>query len=162
MSRLLQKLGKVPASATDAEAGLLRFDAEEIVTLLQDFETAIPMAEVADYIGASLFQMQTLYAEGMIEPLVPRNARGEVRQVVFARRSFDAFLVKLSELPSAANENGRDLYPISYVCQRGAGTTIEILSAILAGQLPAFRKPKEHGLAAVVLSPSEALAYRTA
>ncbi|WP_349295697.1 TniQ family protein (plasmid) [Thioclava sp. 'Guangxiensis'] len=161
MSRLLQKLGKVPVGASDAEAGLLRFEANEITTLLMDFETAIPMVEVADYIGASLFQMQTLYAEGMIFPIVPRKARGAVRQVVFARRSLDAFLAKLSELPLAESENGLDLHPISYVCQRGAGTTIEVLSAILAGKLPAFRKPGKHGLAAVVLSPSEALACRT-
>lgn len=161
MSRLLRKLGKVPVGASDAEAGLLRFDAKEVTLLLEDFETAIPMVEVADYIGASLFQMQTLYAEGMIEPLVPRRARADVRHVVFERRSLDAFLAKLSKLPVVESENGRDLHPINYVCQRGAGTTIEVLSAILAGQLPAFRKPKEHGLRAVVLAPSEALAYRT-
>ncbi|OCX65733.1 hypothetical protein BFP70_08665 [Thioclava sp. SK-1] len=161
MSRLLQKLGKVPVGASDAEAGLLRFEANEITTLLTDFETAIPMVEVADYIGASLFQMQTLYAAEMIEPFVPRKARGDVRQVVFARRSLDAFLARLSELPLAESEHSRDLHPISYVCQRGAGTTIEVLSAILDGKLPAFRKTGEHGLAAVVLSPSEALACRT-
>ncbi|SDI92217.1 TniQ family protein [Alloyangia pacifica] len=162
MSRLLQKLGKIPVGASDAEAGVLRFDAQAIATLLNDFETAIPMADVADYIGASLSQMQALYASGLIEPLVPRDAPGSVRQVVFARRSLDAFLGRLSELPAAAPGVADTLHPISYACQRGAGTTIEVVRAILAGDLRAYRTPGEHGLAAIVVSPSEAIALRGA
>ena len=76
MARLLQKLGRIPAGATDAEVGVLRFDAQDISTLIADFETAIPLADVPDYIGASLSQMQALYASGVIEPLVPRDAPG--------------------------------------------------------------------------------------
>lgn len=162
MSRLLQKLGRVPQGATDAEAGLLRFDADEISSLIADFETAIPRAEVADYIGSSLAQMQALYAAGILMPLIPRDAPGSVRQVVFARNHLDAFLAPFAALPEDDAKSGEKLHPISYACQRGAGTTVDVIQAILAKDLPAFRRREKHGLAAVVVSPKDAVSLRSA
>lgn len=160
MSRLLQKLNRVPLGATDAESGLLRFEADEIATLVSDFETAVPLSDVPDYIGASLTQMQALYAADLLLPLVPRNSRGAVRNVVFAKRHLDTFLVPFEALPKVDQSQVEGLHSIAYACQRGGGTTAEVVKAIVDGDLSAFRLPDKSGLAAIVLSPLEAIARR--
>ena len=161
MSRLLQKLNRVPQGATDAESGLLRFEADEIATLVSDFETAVPLSDVPDYIGASLTQMQALYAANLLLPLVPRNSRGAVRNVVFAKRHLDTFLAPFEALPKVDPSQVEGLHSIASACQRGGGTTAEVVKAIVDGDLPAFRLPDKGGLAAIVLSPPVASARRT-
>lgn len=126
---------------------------------MADFETAIPLESLADYIGASFSQARTLYSEGILKPLIPADAPGAIRNVVFAGRTLDAFLARIAALPLA---EARDLNPISYVCQRKAGTTAEIVKAVLAGELPASRNPKATGLASVVMPVNEVLAIRAA
>lgn len=160
MSRLLQKLNRVPLGATDAESGLLRFEADEIATLVSDFETAVSLSDVPDYIGASLTQMQALYAAELLMPLVPRSSRGAVRNVVFAKRHLDTFLAPFEALPKVDQSEVEGLHSIAYTCQRGGGTTAELVKAIVEGDLSAFRLPDKSGLAAIVLSPSEAIARR--
>ncbi|MFW2588548.1 TniQ family protein [Sagittula sp. SSi028] len=159
MARILKKLGRIPADTTAEEWNRIRFDATEISALVADFETAIPLEDLADYIGASFSQARTLYSEGIVKPLIPADKPGAVRNVVFARRTLDAFLARIAALPLA---EGKDLHPISYVCQRKAGTTAEIVKAVLASELPAFRNPKSTGLASVVMPVDEVLAIRAA
>ncbi|UWQ57820.1 hypothetical protein K3722_15180 [Leisingera caerulea] len=107
----------------------MRFDAQEITGLIADFQTAIEMKDVPAYIGASKNQFQTLYAGGIIRPLVPRDKPGAVRNVVFSRRHLDTFLETLNALP-VASETGKDLHTIAYACQRGAGTTLNLVYGI--------------------------------
>ncbi|MEP3040673.1 MAG: hypothetical protein ABJO97_18530 [Roseibium sp.] len=127
---------------------------------MSDFETAVPLSDVPDYIGASLTQMQALYAASLLLPLVPRNSRGAVRNVVFAKRHLDTFLVPFEALPKVDQSHVEGLHSIAYTCQRGGGTTAEVIKAIVDGDLSAFRLPYKSGLAAIVLSPLEAIARR--
>ncbi|UWQ79724.1 TniQ family protein [Leisingera sp. S132] len=156
MSRMLQKLGKIPAGATHAECGLLRFDAQEITGLIADFQTAIEMKDVPAYIGASKNQFQTLYAGGIIRPLVPRDKPGAVRNVAFSRRHLDTFLETLNALP-VASETGKELQTIAYACQRGAGTTLNLVYGILSGEIPAWRRDTPPGLSQVLVSLTDAV-----
>lgn len=159
MARILKKLGRIPADASAADWSQIRFDAEEIATLVADFENAIPLEDLADYIGASFSQARALYSERILKPLIPADAPGAIRNVVFARRTLDGFLARIAALPVA---DGKDLHPISYVCQRKAGTTPEIIRGVMTGELPAFRNPKATGLASVVMPVNEVLAIRAA
>ena len=61
---MLQKMGRVPEGATGAECGRMRFDADEITGFIADSETAIPLLEVPEYIGAS--KRQVLEVDGQI------------------------------------------------------------------------------------------------
>lgn len=159
MARILKKLGRIPADASADEWSRIRFDAQAIATLVADFEDAIPLEGLADYIGASFSQGRALYSGGILRPLIPADAPGAIRNVVFARRTLDGFLAKIASLPVA---EGKNLHPISYVCQRKAGTTAEIVKAFMTGELPAFRNPKATGLASVVMPVDEILAIRAA
>lgn len=162
LSRLLQKLGMVPTGASDAESGLLRFEVAAVPAVLTDFKTAIPFNEVPDYIGASLRQTQALYSAGFLAPLFPVDAPGAVRNQVFARRSLDAFLARLAVLPEIDAPAVVGLQTIAYACQRGAGTTVDVIDLIFKGELRAFRRSGPPGSGKVLVSPAEALALRAA
>ena len=157
LGRLLQKMGRVPEGATGAECGRMRFDADEITGFIADSETAIPLLEVPEYIGASKRQVEMLYAAEIVLPLVPRTGRGAVRNVVFARRHLDELLSAISHLPEAGPADG-SLASISYACQRGLGTTPDVVRRILSGALPAFRKSGLPRLDRVLVSPIRASA----
>ncbi|MCZ4260070.1 hypothetical protein O4G76_04345 [Limimaricola sp. G21655-S1] len=157
LGRLLQKMGRVPTGATDAECGRMRFDAEEITGFIADSETAIPLLDVPEYIGASKRQVEMLYAAEIVLPLVPRTGRGAVRNAVFARRHLHKLLSTISELPEAGPADG-SLASISYACQRGIGTTPDVVRRVLSGELPAFRKSGPPRLDRVLVSPIRASA----
>ena len=160
LSKLLQMLGHVPRSASDFEKGKLVFDADEVVNFVQDYSSAIPLRDVPLYLGASKHQFDVLYAAEILSPLIPRNGPGSVRNVVFSRRSLDAFLSKVANFPDAKIDEGSALNTISYACQRGGGTTVEIIMRMLDGTLPAFRQPEKFGLAGVLVSPIDAISSR--
>ncbi|MGR3463366.1 hypothetical protein [Limimaricola sp.] len=98
-----------------------------------------------------------LYAAEIVLPLVPRTGREAVRNVVFARRHLDELLSAIRELPEAGPADG-SLASISYACQRGLGTTPDVVRRILSGELQAFRKSGPPCLDRVLVSPIRASA----
>lgn len=160
LSRLMQKLGYIPVGASDAESGVLVFDADEVITLIDDFGSAIALNDVPLYVGASKHQFDALYASGILTPLIPRNGPGSVRYVVFARRTLDALLSRLMEFPEVGTKSPKGLDTIAFACQRGGGTTSEVVGHILEGKLSAFRRSGKLGLAGVLVSPSAAIALK--
>ena len=152
MSRLLQKLGLVPEGAADAESGMLVFPVDEAEALCKEFETAIPLQGLADYLGASKRQALALYTAATILPLIPPDGRGSVRKVVFARSRLDDFLSRIGALGLVPREGCADIGGISTACQRMGGTTAELVQAILDGKIDAWRDPGEFGLRSVVVS----------
>lgn len=160
LSRLMQKLGYFPPGTTDAESGRLVFAADEVVSFIDDYCTAVPLTDVPKYLGASKHQTETLYAAEILTPLIPRNERGAVRNVVFSRRHLDEFLAKISSFSEVKDEVKSDLNTIAYACQRGGGTTPEVVSHILQGTLKAFRSAEKFGLASIMVSSAEAVDLR--
>lgn len=149
LCRLLKKLGQVPQAATDVESGNMVFEAAQTVPLIEAFKTAVPLKDVADYIGASKGQVEALYRVGILKPLVPRTGRGSVRHVVFARQHLDDFLAEIGKIPECSGEAAVNIQPLTYVCQRGAGPFEDVFAKIIAGQIPAFRYPGKSGIAAI-------------
>ena len=140
-SRLLQKLGLVPEGATDGESGRLVFPVREVEQLISDYETAIPLAEVSAYIGCTQNQALSLYRVGVLSPLIPADAPGAVRRVVFARRVLDDLLSRIRQLPVLEDAQHRDVLPIAEACQRHGGRAEDLTQAVLAGEIKAFRLP---------------------
>ncbi len=149
LSRLLKKLGEIPAGASEVESGNMVFEAAKTVPLIRAFKTAVSIHDVAEYIGASKRQVETLYRKGIIRPLIPRTGRGSVRQVVFAREHLDSLLRRISELPEMDERVEGKLHSISYVCQRGAGHFEDVLSGILEDRIPAVRHTGKTGIGAI-------------
>lgn len=149
LSRLLKKLGEIPAGASEIESGNMVFEAEKTVPLVRAVKTAVSLHDVAEYIGASKRQVESLYREGIIRPLFPRNGRGSVRQVVFAQEHLDSLLQRISELPEFRERVAGEFHPISYACQRGAGHFEEVLSGILENRIPALRHTGKIGIGAI-------------
>ncbi len=148
LSRILQKLGKVPMGASDKESGRIVFDAAEILPLIEDFQTAINLHDIPGHLGASKRQVEVLYRAGHLVPLIPAPERGAVRQVVFSRRHLEQFLstIKdLDELPDPAE----GWHPVGYACQRGAGPFADLFNRIISGELRALRAPRQHGVASL-------------
>ena len=149
LSRLLKKLGLVPQNATEIETRNMMFNSAETVSLIEAFRTDIPLADVPDYIGASKRQVEILYREGLLKPLIPRNGRGSVRQVVFSRKHLDDLLCKIDAFPELSPEVATNPHPVSYACQRGIGRFEDVFRKLLAGELPCFRHPDRAGVRAV-------------
>lgn len=149
LCRLLKKLGQVPQAATDVESGNMVFEAAKTVPLIEAFKTAVPLKDVADYIGASKGQVEALYREGVLKPLIPRTGRGSVRHVVFARQHLDDFLAEIGKIPEFSGEASVNIQPLTYACQRGAGPFEDVFAKIISGQIPAFRYPGKSGIAAI-------------
>ncbi|WP_119841118.1 TniQ family protein [Pseudooceanicola algae] len=160
MARMLKKIGHIPHDASMDDCGLIRFDAREIAQLVQDFKTGIPLADLDEYIGASFSQARALYRDGVLKPVVPAGSPGAIRHVVFSRRSLDAFLAQLAALPDSESAGQIDLHPVGAICQRKIGTTSDVVRALLANELPAFRCPDGDGLASVLLPLKEVTAIR--
>lgn len=73
LSRLLKKLGEIPAGASEIESGNMVFEAEKTVPLVRAVKTAVSLHDVAEYIGASKRQVESLYRKGTIRPLFPQK-----------------------------------------------------------------------------------------
>lgn len=152
LTRLLAKLGLAPKGATDAETGQLTFPVGAVEDLQEDVANAIQYEDVANYIGASIRQVQMLYATGMITPLFPPNGAGSVRRLAFARRHLDVFLdqVSRSEILDASDDEG--FVPIAVACQRIGMMTPDLIDTVFAGQIQGWRDPSLSGLAALKIS----------
>jgi hypothetical protein len=157
LSRLLKKLGEIPAGATEVESGNMVFEAAKTVPLIRAIKTAVSIHDVAEYIGASKRQVETLYRKGVIRPLIPRNGRGSVRQVVFAREHLDGMLKRISELPELDKGAEGKFHSISYACQRGAGHFKDVLSGILEDRIPGFRHTGKIGIGAIYVDVGSVL-----
>lgn len=137
------------------------FEAATAVPLIKAFETAVPLQDVPQYIGATKSQIEILYRVGIVQPLIPRSGRGSVRQVVFARAHLDTLLEKVSNLPIAAAEQEDDLHELGYAAQRGAGRFQDLFADVLNGRIQAFRRPDLHGVAAVQVNVNALIDRKT-
>lgn len=152
LTRLLAKLGLAPEGATDAETGQLTFPVGAVEELQEDVANAIQYEDVANYIGASIRQVQMLYATGMITPLFPPNGAGSVRRLVFARRHLDAFLDQVLQAEILNADHDEDFVSIAVACQRIGMMTSDLIEAAFAGQIQGWRDPSLSGLAALKVS----------
>lgn len=160
MSRLLQKLGLVPEGATDGESGRLVFPVEEVEQLIADYTTAIPLAQLSEYIGGTHSQALSLYRAGVLRPVIPAEAPGAVRRVIFARRVLDDLLSRIRELPVLDDAQHRSVLAIGEACQRHGGRTEDLTQDVLDRQVEAFRLPRDARLHAVRVSVSSLVAAR--
>lgn len=160
MSRLLQKLGLVPEGATDAESGRLVFPVHEVEQLVKDYETAIPLAEVPEYIGGTQSQTLALYRAAVLPAVIPADAPGAVRRVIFARRVLDELLAMIQRLPLIKSEQLAEALTVQEACQRHGGTTDELMRAIFAGHVAAQRISGDPRLHAVRVLVTDVLAFR--
>ena len=151
LARLLAKLGLAPEGATDAETGLLTFPVGEVEGLQEDVVHAIPYEEVANYLGASIRQVQMLYGAGMITPLFPPAGAGSVRRLVFARRHLDAFLERVLKADVLDGDVGNEFVSIAVACQRIGMMTPDLVDAVFTGRIQGWRDPSLSGLAALKL-----------
>ncbi len=149
LCRLLKKLDQIPSGATDVESGNMVFEVAMILPLIQAFKSAVPLKDVPEYLVASKGQVEVLYRLGVLKPLVPRNGRGSVRHVVFARKHLDDFLAQIGELPNFVEVDNANFHPLAYACQRGGGPFDNVFEGVLSGQIPAVRHPEKTGIAAI-------------
>jgi hypothetical protein len=162
LSRLLKKLGEIPANVTEVECGRMVFEAATTIPMVEAFKTAVPLRDVPEYLGASKRQVEALYREGIVLPLVPRSGPGSVRHVVFGRKHLDELLAKIASLPEADPFCDGDLHPISYACQRGAGRFERLFAEVLQGKIPAFRNPDRTGIGSIVVDVGTMVGARNA
>ena len=149
LSRLFQKLGLVPQGMSDAESGLLLFPVAKAEELCRDFETAIALEGMADYIGASARQAQALYLGGIIAPLVPPTGPGSVRNILFSLAGLDAFLMRLEQIPLIESSFENASVSLAVACQRVGVMSVDLVKAILENEVPAWRCADKSGLRAL-------------
>ena len=149
LSRLLKKMGAIPADANEVESGGMVFEAAKTVPLIEAFKTAILLRDVPEYLGASKRQVEVLYRRAILQPLVPRAGRGSVRHVVFGREHLDEILKRISDLPELDETEVKGFHPLAYACQRGAGCFEDLFAGILDGRIPAFRSGDTLGIGAI-------------
>ncbi|MDE4306214.1 hypothetical protein PXK30_21475 [Phaeobacter gallaeciensis] len=99
-ARLLKKLGEIPADSTEIEGGKMVFDAVTTVSMIEAFQTAIPLCDLPVYLGATKQQIEVLYLGGIVLPLTLRTKRGSVRHVFFGRSHLDQLLALIAGLPT--------------------------------------------------------------
>ena len=138
----------------------MAFPIHEVEELVRDFETAVPLLDVADYIGGSGNQVLAIYRSGLLPAVVPADAPGAVRRVVFARRVLDNFLSTIGKLPVAAAKDRADMLSVAEACQRHGSTAENLVAAVLSGSLTAFRLPGEPRLQGIMVRPHDLLAVR--
>ncbi|RGP36554.1 TniQ family protein [Pseudotabrizicola alkalilacus] len=160
MSRLMQKLGLVPEGATDAESGRLVFPVKDVEQLVTDYEDAIPLAKVPEYIGGTQNQTLALYGAGILPAVIPADAPGAVRGVIFARRVLDDLLARIGALPLVNDEQREQSLSVSEACQRHGGTTAELISAVLSGKIAALRARPDPRLDAIRVLVPDVVGFR--
>lgn len=160
LTRLLKKTGHIPEDASATEAGTMIFKIAEVVPLIRGLETAISLKDVPAYLGATKYQIEKLYAAGIVKPLIPRTAPGSVRKVVFGRDHLDEILGKILALSEMTGKSHRDLHPIAYACQRGAGSFEVVFSDVIEGRLEGFRHPEKVGIGAIYVDVAASIEMR--
>ena len=158
LARLLKKLGQIPESATETDAGNMIFEAEKTVPLIEAFKTSIPLQDVPAYLGATKHQVETLYRTGGIFPLVPRTERGSVRNVVFGKKHMDEVLSRIAELPILEDVSSDQFHHLAYASQRGAGRFELLFRDVVDGKIVGFRHPEKTGISSIYVDVSALLA----
>lgn len=74
------------------------FDAVTTVTMVEAFQTAIPLCDLPEYLGATKQQIEVLSLGGIVLPLTLRTERGSVQHVLFGRSHLDELLAKIAGL----------------------------------------------------------------
>jgi hypothetical protein len=110
---------------------------------------------VPDYIGGTHSQTLALYRAGVLPPVIPADAPGAVRRVIFARRVLDDLLLRIGELSPVNVVQHEKVLSIGEACQRHGGRTEDLTQAVLAGKIKALRLPGDARLHAVRVSASE-------
>ena len=149
LARLLKKLYKIPQHASEVEAGNMIFAAEETSVLVDAFQSAIPMQDVPDHLGATKNQFEALYRSGLVQPLVPGSDRGSVRNVVFDRSKLNGLLEEIAKLPKLDAAGKGTFHTVSFAAQRGAGHFECIFRDILEKRVPAFLHPEKRGIGVI-------------
>ncbi|MDN3711189.1 hypothetical protein QWZ10_03955 [Paracoccus cavernae] len=127
----------------------MTFPVGEVEVLQEDVENAIPYEKVANYLGASVRQVQMLYGAGMIMPLFPPAGAGSVRRLVFGKRHLDAFLDQVSQADVLDEEAADGFATIAVACQRIGMMTPDLIDAVFAGRIRGRRDPSLSGFAAL-------------
>lgn len=160
LARLLKKTGHIPEDASANEAGTMIFEIAEVVPLIRGLKTAIPLKDVPAYLGATKFQIEKLYAAGIVEPLIPRTTPGSVRKVVFGLDHLDQILSKISSLPEMPGKSKQNFHRIAYACQRGAGNFENVFFDVLEGRIEGFRDPEKAGIGAIYVDVAASIEMR--
>lgn len=142
-------MGEIPESASELEGGNMVFEVERTMRFIDAFKTAVSLADVPAYIGASKRQVEILYRNGTLKPLVPSTSRGSVRHVVFGRDHLDDLLEGLNRLPELPLPISPEHHPIAYACQHGAGPFGGLFEGILSGESGFWRHPEKVGIRSV-------------
>ncbi|WP_146200016.1 hypothetical protein [Roseicyclus mahoneyensis] len=117
--------------------------------LIDAFKTAVSLSDGLAYIDASKRQVEILYRNGILKPLVPSTSRGSVRHEVFGRDHLDDLLERLGRLPKLPLPNPPEHHPIAYACQHGAGPFGELFAGGLSGESGIWRHPEKVGIRCV-------------
>lgn len=118
-------------------------------TKAEAFKTAIPLQDLAEYLGASHRQVEVLYRGGIVRPLIPRTSPGSVRDGMVSRRHLDEIVGKVSVLPKTGETTLGELHSVAYACQHGAGPFEDVFCNILKGRTHAFRHPEKLVISAI-------------
>ncbi|MEI4488612.1 TniQ family protein [Frigidibacter sp. MR17.14] len=161
MSRLLQKLGLVPEGASDAESGRLVWPVQEVEQLVTDYEAAIPLAEVPEYIGGTQNQTLALYRSGILPAVIPADAPGAVRGVIFARRVLDELLARIEAMPLLEDDGRAAVLSVGDACQRHWGKTDDLFRNVFSGEVTAVRMAGEPRLHAIRVMVADLASART-
>ncbi|MEX5600500.1 hypothetical protein [Phaeobacter sp. CAU 1743] len=76
------------------------FDAVTTVSMVEAFQTAIPLCDLPEYLGATKRQIEVLSLGGIVLPLILSTERGWVRHVFFGRSHLDELLAKIAGSPT--------------------------------------------------------------
>lgn len=162
VSRLLEKIGLLPEGMTDAESGIVLFGAEDTERIVRAYETAVPLKEVPLYLSASLYQVEMLRRIGILKPLFPPTHPGSVRKVVFARAELDELLEEWRQFEVVSPADRPHMRSVAIACQKFGTCTLDMLSAIAAEDIKAYREEGLSGLSSLRIRtdqiPSFALA----
>lgn len=162
LGRLLVLLGHVPAELSDVEAGRIVFPAVQLEQFCADLSDAVLLHDVPDYLLASRYQVQAMYAVGILKTVVPVEERGEVRNVAFARRHLDDVLDRIEALPVRAPVDAVGMLSIAETCRRGASVTVDLIGRILDGMCPAARMEGPPGVDRILVLPGDVVEMRNA
>lgn len=146
LRKILVQAGLASEDAWDKAGCRLVFPARVAEDFCRDLPDAVSLHELPEVLVCSRSQAESLYRVGVLKPVVDRDLGQGIRKLAFAQREIRGFLGFLESLPSETSETP-EAVSLTIATKRTGRSSGDLFARIRAGDLAAFRRPGQVGLA---------------
>ncbi|WP_164871740.1 TniQ family protein [Solirhodobacter olei] len=160
LRKALVQLGHLNDDTWDVASHHLVVPAVVAEQISRDLKESVPLQLLPELLFCSRTQAESLYRDGVIEPLLDKDEESGIGRIAFARRTIQAFLKCIEALPLVETVRADEFVDLTTGAKKTGRSTGAIVEGILTGSVKAVRLSGEVGLVRVRVSVGDITALR--